>query len=164
MIDTILMLLVFYMSFSTFGKRENIFGAKLPLMTAARAPAQVPLDIVLHVKDQNDIVVNGATTYDMLGLRDAMMQLTAVGQETTIIIEADPGSSYQDVVSVLDALRPGTPDQGRPATATRRSGYDSMTPSPHACHLLPVLAILLGTMTLGRQAAAEEPASRSEGL
>jgi len=103
MIDTILMLLVFYMSFSTFTKRENRFNAKLPLLTSAHVPTQVPLDIVLHVKGQNNIVVNGATSYDLPGLRDAMMQLTAVGQGTTIIIEADPDSSYQDVVSVLDA-------------------------------------------------------------
>ena len=80
MIDTILMLLVFYMSFSTFSKREKRFNARLPLLTSASAPAQVPLDIVLHVKDQNNIVVNGATTYDIPGLRDAMMQLTASGR------------------------------------------------------------------------------------
>ncbi len=103
MIDTILMLLVFYMSFSTFSKREKRFNATLPLMTSASAPTQVPLDIVLHVKNRDNIVVNGATTYDIPGLRDAMMQLTAVGQDTTIIIEADPNSSYQDVVSTLDA-------------------------------------------------------------
>jgi biopolymer transport protein ExbD len=103
MIDTILMLLVFYMCFSTFSKRETRFNARLPVVTATHAPAQLPLDIVLHVKDQDNIVVNGAAAYDILGLRDAMLQLTAVGQDTTIIIEADPGSSYQDVVSVLDA-------------------------------------------------------------
>ena len=102
MIDTILMLLVFYMSFSTFSQREKRFNAKLPLVTSSM-PTQMPLDIVLHVNNQDNIVVNGATTYDIRGLRDAMMQLTAVGQDTTIIIEADPGSSYQDVVSVLDA-------------------------------------------------------------
>ncbi len=102
MIDTILMLLVFYMCFSTFSKREKRFNAKLPLVNSAHAPAQLPLDIVLHVKDQNHIVVNGATTFDIPGLRDAMMQLTTAGQETTIIIEADPNSSYQDVVSALD--------------------------------------------------------------
>ena len=103
MIDTILMLLVFYMSFSTFSKREKRFNAKLPLVTATHAPAQLPLDIVLHVKDQGNIVVNGATTYDILGLRDAMMQLATAGQDATIIIEADPSTSYQDVVSALDA-------------------------------------------------------------
>ena len=102
MIDTILMLLVFYMSFSTFSQREKRFNAKLPLVTSSM-PTQMPLDIVLHVNNQDNIVVNGATTYDIRGLRDAMMQLTAVGQDTTIIIEADPNSSYQDVVSVLDA-------------------------------------------------------------
>ncbi|MGD1019349.1 MAG: biopolymer transporter ExbD [Verrucomicrobiia bacterium] len=103
MIDTILMLLVFYMSFSTFSKRENRLNATLPLVASTSTPVQVPLDIVLHVKNQDNIVVNGATTYDLPGLRDAMMQLTAVGQDTTIIIEADPDSSYQDVVSTLDA-------------------------------------------------------------
>jgi biopolymer transport protein ExbD len=103
MIDTILMLLVFYMSFSTFTKREKRFNAKLPLLTPAHVPTQVPLDIVLHVKDRDNIVVNGATSYDLPGLRDAMMQLTAVGQDITIIIEADADSSYQDVVTVLDA-------------------------------------------------------------
>jgi biopolymer transport protein ExbD len=101
MIDTILMLLVFYMSFSTFSQREKRFNAKLPLVTSSM-PTQMPLDIVLHVNNQDNIVVNGATTYDIRGLRDAMMQLTAVGQDTTIIIEADPNSSYQDVVSALD--------------------------------------------------------------
>ncbi len=103
MIDTILMLLVFYMSFSTFSKREKRFNAKLPLVNSAHAPAQLPLDIVLHVKDRGNIVVNGATTYDILGLCDAMMQLAMAGQDTTIIIEADPSASYQDVVSALDA-------------------------------------------------------------
>jgi biopolymer transport protein ExbD len=102
MIDTILMLLVFYMCFSTFSKREKRFSAKLPLVTAAHAPTQLPLDIVLHVKDQNNIVVNGATTFDIPGLRDAMMQLATAGLDATIIIEADPNSSYQDVVSALD--------------------------------------------------------------
>ena len=108
MIDTILMLLVFYMSFSTFSQREKRFNAKLPLVTSSM-PTQVPLDIVLHVNNQDNIVVNGATTYDILGLRDAMMQLTAVGQDTTIIIEADR----------VGRVRPGASDQGRLAPASQ---------------------------------------------
>jgi biopolymer transport protein ExbD len=102
MIDTILMLLVFYMSFSTFTQREKRFNATLPVVSPSAAATQVPLDIVLHVKDRNNILVNNSNSYDVPGLRDAMMQLTAVGQDTTIIIEADPNASYQDVVSVLD--------------------------------------------------------------
>ncbi|HVM59583.1 MAG TPA: biopolymer transporter ExbD [Verrucomicrobiae bacterium] len=102
MIDTILMLLVFYMSFSTFTKREKRFGAKLPVVGTSTTATRVPLDIVLHVKDRNNILVNNSISYDLPGLRDATAQLSAIGQDTTIVIEADPDTSYQDVVSVLD--------------------------------------------------------------
>jgi len=103
MIDTILILLIFYMTFSTFNKREKRIDAKLPLVSAKVAPTQVPLDIVLHVKDQDAILVNDANTYDIVSLRDTMMQLATIGQDTTIVIEAEPETSYQDVISVLDA-------------------------------------------------------------
>ena len=103
MIDTILILLIFYMTFSTFNKREKRIDAKLPLVSAKVAPTQVPLDIVLHIKNKDKIVVNEANTYDIVSLRDALLQLATIGQETTIVIEADPETSYQDVISVLDA-------------------------------------------------------------
>lgn len=103
MIDTILILLIFYMSFSTFTKREKRIDTKLPLISTRVAPTRVPLDIVLHVKNKDHIIVNGAATYDILSLRDAMMQLATVGQEATIVIEAEPDTSYQDVISALDA-------------------------------------------------------------
>ena len=103
MIDTILILLIFYMNFSTFNKREKRIDAKLPLVSAKVAPTQVPLDIVLHIKNKDKIVVNEANTYDIVSLRDALLQLATIGQATTIVIEADPETSYQDVISVLDA-------------------------------------------------------------
>jgi biopolymer transport protein ExbD len=103
MIDTILILLIFYMTFSTFKKREKRIDTKLPLVSAKVAPTHLPLDIVLHVKDKDNILVNDANRYDIVSLRDTMLQLATIGQETTIVIEADPETSYQDVISVLDA-------------------------------------------------------------
>ena len=103
MIDTILMLLIFYMSFSTFTTREKRLNTRLPLLSARVAPTKVPLDVVLHVKARDKIVVNGANTYDLLSLRDALMQLASIGQETTVVIEADPDTHYQDVIGALDA-------------------------------------------------------------
>jgi biopolymer transport protein ExbD len=103
MIDTILILLIFYMSFSTFTKREKRIDTKLPLISTKVPPTRVPLDIVLHVKNKDHIIVNGAATYDILSLRDAMMQLATVGQDATIVIEAEADTSYQDVISALDA-------------------------------------------------------------
>src|SRR6266446_1534461 len=103
MIDTILILLIFYMSFSTFTKREKRIDTKLPFISTKVAPTRVPLDIVLHVKNKDHIIVNGAATYDILSLRDVMMQLATVGQDATIVIEAEPDTSYQDVISALAA-------------------------------------------------------------
>jgi biopolymer transport protein ExbD len=104
MIDTILILLIFYMSFSTFSAKEKRIDAKMPLIAKAAAipSTQVPLDIVLHVRNKDEILANGAV-YTADTLRDAMAQLATIGQEATIVIEADPDTSYQAVISALDA-------------------------------------------------------------
>jgi biopolymer transport protein ExbD len=102
MIDTILILLIFYMSFSTFSAKEKRMDARLPVVNSKVAPTQVPLDITVHVKDASEVIVNGAA-YDMVSLRDAMTQLAMIGQEATVIIEADPETSYQAVIGALDA-------------------------------------------------------------
>ena len=102
MIDTILILLIFYMSFSTFSAKEKRIDAKLPIVSTKVAPTQVPLDIVLHVRSQDEILVNGAA-YDAVSLRDAMQQLATIGQDATVIIEADPDTNYQAVIGALDA-------------------------------------------------------------
>ena len=101
MIDAILILLIFYMSFSTFRAKEKRIDAKLPVVNAKVDPAQVPLDIVLHVHTKDQVFVNGAA-YDMISLRDAMLQLAAIGQDATVIIEADPTTDYQAVIGALD--------------------------------------------------------------
>jgi biopolymer transport protein ExbD len=105
MIDTILILLIFYMSFSTFSAKEKRIDAKLPLVAvaSAKAPTTVPLDITLHVRDKDHILVNNAAVYDATSLRDAMLQLGSIGQEATIVIEAEPDTQYQAVIVALDA-------------------------------------------------------------
>ena len=103
MIDTILILLIFYMTFSTFTQKEKRIDAKLPLISTRVAPTKVPLDIVIHVRDSDNIIVNGSAAFDMAGLRDAMMGLASVGQEATVVIEAEPDTKYQDVIAALDA-------------------------------------------------------------
>ena len=102
LIDTILILLIFYMTFSTFTEPEKRIDATLPLVSTTAKPTQMPLDIHLHVKQQGDVIVNDANTYDLVSLRDTLTQLAAVGQDTTIVIEADPDTSYQNVINVLD--------------------------------------------------------------
>lgn len=104
MIDTILILLIFYMSFSTFGATEKRIDSRLPLIAkaSATAPTKVSLDLSIHVFNKDRMTVNGAK-YEATGLRDAMLQLASIGQEATIVIEGEPDTSYQAVISALDA-------------------------------------------------------------
>jgi biopolymer transport protein ExbD len=102
MIDTILILLIFYMSFSTFDQKEKRIDARLPIVSTKVAATQVPLDVVLHVSGPDKIIVNGAS-YDRASLRDAMMQLSTIGQDATVVIEAEADTTYQAVINALDA-------------------------------------------------------------
>lgn len=103
MIDTILILLIFYMSFSTFSKKEMRIDSRLPQISKGntRAPNQVPLDLTIHVFNHGRLTVNGAE-YEITSLRDSLMQLSSINQEATIVIEGETDTSYQSVIGVLD--------------------------------------------------------------
>src|SRR6516225_9698046 len=83
MIDTISILLIFYMSFSTFKAKEKAIDSRLPTiakMTGGTPPTEVPLDLNVHVHDKDTITVNGAP-YTADTLRDAMINLASIGQK-----------------------------------------------------------------------------------
>lgn len=103
MIDTILILLIFYMSFSTFAQTEKRIDARLPLISRKVAATAAPLDILLYVRDKDNVTVNGQVGFTLETLRDAMQQLAMIGQQATVVIEADAETSYNDVIGALDA-------------------------------------------------------------
>jgi len=105
LIDTILILLIFYMSFSKFELKEKNMEAKLPALTVVQREnvTEVPLDVTLHVKSLAQIVVNDGAQYDATTLKDAMAQLGMMGQKVTVVIGADPDTDYQAVIAALDA-------------------------------------------------------------
>lgn len=106
MIDTILILLIFYMSFSSFTKKEKRIDAKLPLVSMGQppiSPDRVPMDLTLLVRNKDDISVNGSAPFTTEQLRAYMGQLSMVSQETTVVIEAEPETPYQAVIGALDA-------------------------------------------------------------
>jgi biopolymer transport protein ExbD len=105
MIDTILILLIFYMSFSTFTVKEQPMDAKLPVVTTKGATgAKHPLDVSLHILDRQRIVVNGNKTVDSTELRGDMELISqAGGPEVTVVVSADPEADYQAIIAALDA-------------------------------------------------------------
>jgi biopolymer transport protein ExbD len=105
MIDTILILLIFYMSFASLTPKEKRMDAKMPLLIKNPVnvpPVDVPLDLLVHVHDKGNVVVQGAPM-DMETFRGYMTQYGAVGQNVTVVIGADAETVYQDVISALDA-------------------------------------------------------------
>jgi len=105
MIDTILILLIFYMSFSTFSAKEKRLDSRLPLIAkpGATNPTKIALDLTIHVRATNDISVNGSQSLDAESLTSMMQNLASIQQEATIVIEADPGTEYQAVIAALDS-------------------------------------------------------------
>jgi biopolymer transport protein ExbD len=109
MIDTILILLIFYMSFSTLTQREKHIDAKLPPTEGIEGGALVPptqemLDLSLHVHDRSHIIVNGndQNPYNITQLGTFLDQYSAVGQEMTVVIRGNPDTLYQDIIATLD--------------------------------------------------------------
>jgi len=103
MIDTILILLIFYMTFSSFTQKEKRMDVKIPRVSrTTKVPSSDILNLVLHVYDKNKIVVGG-NQHDMSTLRDAMKEFAGIGQEMTVVIEAEPDTAYEDVIAALDA-------------------------------------------------------------
>jgi len=104
LIDTILILLIFYMSFSTFEAKEKRIDAKIPLVSKTLTPGtKFELDLTLHVYNQSNILVNGVS-YDYEGLREQMKLFsTTPDQAVTVVIEGEPDTKYQAIVSALDA-------------------------------------------------------------
>ena len=103
LIDTILILLIFYMSFSSFNKTEKRIDAKMPSLRPAdseKPPSEVDLDLVMHVRNSNEIIIGGSI-FTTSSLRMQMKSLE--GQKVTVVIEAEPETKYQDVIGALDA-------------------------------------------------------------
>jgi len=104
LIDTVLILLIFYMSFSTFEAKEKSIDAKMPLVSTKPSNiTKFTLDLTLHVYSSTNILVNGAPT-DSEGLREQMKQFTTTpDQEVTVVIEGETDTKYQAIISALDA-------------------------------------------------------------
>ena len=103
MIDTILILLIFYMSFSTLGRTEKRLDVRMP-PTRPGADIGVSTEtflVSLHVQGPNKILVNNSVACDLATLREL---ITPLGQfpDTRVVIDGNRDTSYQDIVRALD--------------------------------------------------------------
>jgi biopolymer transport protein ExbD len=98
LIDTVLILLIFYMSFSTFKEKEQSLPVPLPF-THGKAPPPVTLSI--QVLRDGNLTVNGAT-FDPATLRDVLSTMASADPRTCVTISAEPAAKYQAVIRAVD--------------------------------------------------------------
>ena len=103
LIDVVFLLLIFFMVTTTFTRDTNLL---INLPEASGEPMEVlPEQIVVLVAQNGAYSVNGRglVNSELQTLMDAMEELSRGDNSLPVIITADANSSYQSVVTVMDA-------------------------------------------------------------
>jgi biopolymer transport protein ExbD len=95
LIDTILILLIFYMSFSSFRGKEQQLEVPLPKFGGIAPP-----EIEVYVRG-NDLLVNGVA-FEPAVLQTMLATLRQSDARTAVRISADADAKYQMVIRAVD--------------------------------------------------------------
>lgn len=104
-IDVVLLLLIFFMVSTTFGKKSEI---SITLPEATDAPVtQVPDTINITLDSQGRVFVNEAPLVNAQSntIREAIRGVASGLTDPVVIINADAETTHQAVVRVMDAAR-----------------------------------------------------------
>ncbi|MGD1019350.1 MAG: biopolymer transporter ExbD [Verrucomicrobiia bacterium] len=97
MIDTIVILLIFYMSFSRFAEAERQAGIKLPIALAGDSLEKLPNQIIVNMSSSDNVTINGQS-YKLDHLSDLLRRLqSAHHQLTSVILRGNRAMTYQDL-------------------------------------------------------------------
>lgn len=99
LIDCVFLLLIFFMSVSSFHQLESIEGIKLPVADQSRTAEKAPQNLVINIKSDGAIIMN-QNIYEPEQLARV---LSEVEIKQTVIIRADKAVSHGRVADVLSA-------------------------------------------------------------
>ncbi len=111
LIDVVFLLLIFFLVTSQFEEEERRLSIVLPSATTASPMTRRPREIVVDVDADGKIFLRGQPTD--LGELERLMTAAVADNPTnqSVIIRADAFTSFQPVVSVMDACnRSGVAD------------------------------------------------------
>ena len=105
LIDVVLVLLIFYMTTTTFVS-ESRMELTLPL-ASKEVPSDPPDKIDIAIDRQGNVFVNQQALLNtqLPTIRRALSDAHKGGGEPVVIISADAAASYQSVIDVMDAAR-----------------------------------------------------------
>lgn len=111
MIDTIVILLIFYMSFARVAEMERESNIKLPLSIAGDEFKKLPNQIIVNMFSSDDISVGGRE-YKMNDLPNLLQRLKASDpQVNSLILRGNRDMVYKDLSDFMKACsKAGIPD------------------------------------------------------
>ena len=104
LMDVVFLLLCFFVTSSVFSQWETEVAITLPTAKSATIPGRMPGEIILNLDADGKVSVNGHA----LSLEEVTKRLTRIAENfpgQPVVIRADKTSSYEKLMSLIDACR-----------------------------------------------------------
>ncbi len=106
LIDIVFLLLIFFLVATNFNRREVDHSVTLPYSEAGTEPAAVPERMVINIRAEGALVVNGSVTTED-ELRDMVRDFALARPGRPAVIRADERVAYRSVMRVFGICRGG---------------------------------------------------------
>jgi biopolymer transport protein ExbD len=101
MIDTIVILLIFYMSFSRFAEVERQAGIKLPIALVGDSFEKLPNQIIVNMSSSNSVIIDGQP-YKLNDLPDLLRRLQSAHPGLdSLILRGNRAMTYKDLSAFM---------------------------------------------------------------
>ena len=100
MIDSMLILLIFYMSFSTFAEMEMEYGVKLPTASESSKWKKVPDQLIVNFRQNGEMLVNKQLQSNE-ELDKMVGDYYKANPKISIVIRADRKLYYKEINKIL---------------------------------------------------------------
>ena len=104
LMDVVFLLLCFFMTANEFARWETEVGITLPTAQSATIPGRMPGEIILNLNAKGDVTINGVK----LTLEEVTERMKRIAENfpgQPVVIRADKASSYETLMSLIDACR-----------------------------------------------------------
>jgi biopolymer transport protein ExbD len=104
MIDLMFVLVIFFVTTTSFTADEQQIDVKLPLTQTGAPPEAHPSELIVNIQAGGAITVGGRP-YDLEQFRTMLGQLVADYPNERLIIRGDKTVTYDRIVGIMDAAR-----------------------------------------------------------
>lgn len=101
MVDILFILLIFFIVTSSYQAIEKELSIALPQAQSSTDIDQAGRDIIINIQKDGTYVIN-RKQYTLDELRDLLIRTQKILGTTTVLLRADKGTIYQDIIKVMD--------------------------------------------------------------